>query len=141
MATSDKEIDAAAAKVTRVLMDFEEYPNWSGLASVVVISRDVNDGKTRIQAEFSAAGFADQVTLDIRKLDESSISWSLVESTQIAELTAKFQISELTEMSSKVIYDLTIRFKNPLMNMMKKNVEVQMIDKLLQRLATRAEQL
>lgn len=131
-------IAAKADRVLKVLLDFDSYPSWSGLSDVKVLAENKSIGEYLISCKLNSGGFSDELEIKILQRDATTIVWELVESNLLAQLTGEFQVAPLDEILCRVIYELDIRFKNPLMNMMKKSIEGQMIAKLLERLAKRA---
>lgn len=133
-------IQSPLPDVIEVLLDFNGYPAWSGLDNMTVVSRSADLAQTVIRFEISAAGLTDAVQIMVTKSDDSTLEWELVESDLLTELKGVFRLIALDSSSCAVAYELELRFKNPLFNAMKKSVEVQMAQKILNRLSERMVQ-
>ena len=136
--SSSAEISASATNVVGVLMDFDKYPTWAGFESVNILQADADQNEFKVQFELTTSGVSDKLIIQISQPVPGVIVWSLRESTLLSKLDGKFDITELDNNRCKVTYALDIRFKNAMMNLMKKALEGQMIEKLLDRLAGQA---
>lgn len=141
MVTRQVAINASAEKVLSTLLNFEKYPVWSGFKSVSVISTDENRLNSQVRFELETQGFSDWITLNISRLEENVISWSLVQSTQLSKLIGNFKVISVSENSCNVVYNLEIKFKNAILNLMKSTVEDQMVQKIMTRLANSVSNL
>jgi ribosome-associated toxin RatA of RatAB toxin-antitoxin module len=138
MKTRAMEIDCSADKVLKTLLDFENYPNWSGFKSAKVIESNSQLGASTVEFEIVTSGITDKLTLGIAS-SNNNVVWKLRQSEHLSELSGEFRISALSESSCLVEYNLVVNFKNPIFNLMKKNIEDQMTQKVLQRLADAAK--
>ena len=134
-------IQSPLANVIEVLLDFNAYPIWSGLDNMTVVSRSADLTQTVIKFEISTAGLTDVVQIMVTKSDDSTLEWELVESDLLTQLKGIFRLIALDSSSCAVAYELELRFKNPLFNAMKKSVEVQVAQKILNRLSDRMAQI
>lgn len=130
-------IQSPLSNVIGVLLDFDNYPAWSGLENLTVVSHSVDLNQTAIRFEISAAGLTDVVQIMVTKSNDNSIEWKLIESGLLTHLQGIFQLNAIDSKSCAVAYELELRFKNPLFNAMKKTAEVQMVQKILDRLNER----
>ena len=134
-------IQSPLPDVIEVLLDFNGYPAWSGLDNMTVVSRSADLTQTVIKFEISTAGLTDVVQIMVTKSDDSTLEWELVESDLLTQLKGIFRLITLDSSSCAVAYELELRFKNPLFNAMKKSVEVQVAQKILNRLSDRMAQI
>ena len=134
LSSASIELDATADNVMQVIMDFSSYPKWSGFQSALVLPKRENLNQVPVQFGLSVNGVSDSLTLGIAQISESEVSWTLIESNLLSVLEGKFKLTELPGERCKVTYELELRFKNSMMNLMKKALEGQMIEKLLRRL-------
>lgn len=134
-------IQSPLPDVIEVLLDFNGYPAWSGLDNMTVVSRSADLAQTVIRFEISAAGLTDVVQIMVTKSADSTLEWELVESDLLTELKGIFRLTALDSNSCAVAYELELRFKNPFFNAMKKSAEVQMAQKILNRLSERMAQI
>jgi ribosome-associated toxin RatA of RatAB toxin-antitoxin module len=138
--TASIKIGASAADIIKVLLDFNNYANWSGLTDVSMISSS-DDGLEYVVAfKISSSGIQDKVTIKVLRVDSTEITWELVESALLTELAGHFMLNQ-EEVGCLVSYDLELRFKNPFFNAMKKNAETQLVSKILSRLLARMAEL
>jgi ribosome-associated toxin RatA of RatAB toxin-antitoxin module len=133
-------IDASAAEVFEVLMDFNNYAKWSGLTEISIISSSEDGLEYVVAFQISANGIEDKVEVKVRGISSTEINWELLDSSLLTDLSGRFTLSEV-ESGCLVSYDLNLRFKNPFFNALKKNVEAQMITKILNRLTARMAEL
>lgn len=136
--SASAEISASATDVTRVLLDFDKYPTWAGFESVSILQANTDRSDFEVQFELTTSGVSDKLIIQISQPSLGVIVWSLRESTLLSKLDGKFDIIELDSNRCKVTYELDVRFKNAMMNLMKRSLEGQMIEKLLNRLADQA---
>jgi len=136
--SASAEISASATNVIRVLLDFDKYPTWAGFESANILHTNADRNDFEVQFGLATNGVSDKLTIQISQPAPSVIVWSLRESALLSKLDGKFDISELDDNRCKVTYELDIRFKNAMMNLMKKALEGQMTQKLLDRLAGQA---
>ena len=134
-------IQSPLLDVIEVLLDFNGYPAWSGLDNMTVVSRSADLTQTVIRFEISAAGLTDAVQIMVTKSADSTLEWELVESDLLTHLQGIFRLIALDSSSCAVAYELELSFKNPLFNAMKKSAEVQMAQKILNRLSDRMTQI
>lgn len=134
-------IQSPLPDVIEVLLDFNGYPAWSGLDNMTVVSRSADLAQTVIRFEISAAGLTDVVQIMVTKSADSTLAWELVESDLLTELKGIFRLTALDSNSCAVAYELELRFKNAFFNAMKKSAEVQMAQKILNRLSERMAQI
>lgn len=136
--TAFADLATSAAQVFSVLLDFDKYPDWSGFETAEILQVDKTSESYLIRFKLNLNGVSDVLTISIIKSDLTTMLWSLKESSFLTKLEAKFDIFDISSESCRVVYDLDIKFKNPMMNLMKKTVESQMVEKLLSRLAKQA---
>ncbi len=132
------EISASAASVMSALLDFSNYPTWAGFETASILQVNSNQTEFQVQFGLTTNGMSDQLAVQISRPEPTVIVWSLRESNLLSKLDGIFEITQLDDDHCKVTYELDLRFKNPMFNLMKKTVEGQMVEKLLDRLAIRA---
>lgn len=136
--TASAELATSSAQIFSVLFDFGKYPDWAGFESAEILEVDQAYESFLVRFKLNLNGISDLITISIIKSDLTTMLWSLRDSSILTKLEAKFDIFDVSSDSCKVVYELDLKFKNPMMNLMKKTVESQMVEKLLSRLAKQA---
>lgn len=134
-------IDAAAADVSAVLTDLEQYPSWSSaIKKIDVQERDAAGRATKVTVSIEAGVLKDRATLtyDWSKAP-SEICFSLEEASLMTEMTGCYLIKDNGDDTSTVTYALTTQVSMPVPDMMRRKVEKQTIDTALDQLKKKME--
>lgn len=139
-------INASPEEVMAVIADLEDYPNWSaGFTAVEIISTH-DDGATK-DAAFTISTPMGKDTYEISYLwsGNDSVSWSLnsdaagkPKSGMMKKLIGSYTLTPDGD-GTRVVYELEIDPKIPMMGFMKKKAAATIADQALNGLKKRVE--
>ncbi len=122
------EIKATPAEVMDTLAAIEDMPKWSGPHKSATVESRFEDGRPkRVRMVISVVGVTDEQLVDYTWDGDSSVKWSLVESTQQKVQDGGYILTP-TANGTKVEFDLTIDLKIPLPGFLVKKAQKSGID-------------
>jgi ribosome-associated toxin RatA of RatAB toxin-antitoxin module len=139
-------INAKPEEVMAVIADLEDYPNWSEGFTAVEIITTHDDGATK-DAAFSISTPVGKDTYEISYIwtGNDAVSWSLnfddsgkPKSGMMKKLIGSYTLQADGD-GTKVIYELEIDPKIPMMGFMKKKAAATIVDQALNGLKKRVE--
>ena len=140
-------INATPEEVMAVIADLENYPNWSeGFTAVDIISTH-DDGAAR-DAAFSISTPVGKDTYEISYVwtGTDAVSWTLnsdadgkPKSGMMKKLIGSYTLKADGPKATKVVYQLEIDPKIPMMGFMKKKAAATIVDNALHGLKKRVE--
>ncbi len=141
---SSIEISAPAGEIIDIIADLEVYPEWAReIKNVDIISEDGDGWPDQATFTLDAGAIKDTYTLDYEwDIDESGagqVSWTLVEATVLKAMDGIYTLEAIDEETTRVIYDLTVDVKIPMLGMLKRKAEKVIVDTALKDLKKRAE--
>ena len=135
-------IDAPAAAVMAVSVDFPAYPQWAKGVQVAEVNEVGIDGRAE-QVFFSldVAPIKDEYTLSYDWDGDREVTWTLVEGKMLKSLDGSYTLREHGSGSTEVTYRLALDVNIPLIGMLKRKGEKILIDAALKGLKKRVEAL
>ncbi len=129
--------------VLDVIADFEAYPEWADEVKRAVILSEEGDGwADRVEYTLDAGVLKDTYTLDyewdIAEDGTGVVSWSLVEATVLRAMNGSYTIAR-DKAGTKVTYRLAVDLNIPMLGMLKRKAEEQIVDTALRELKRRVE--
>ncbi len=129
--------------VLDVIADFEAYPEWADEVKRAVILSEEGDGwADRVEYTLDAGVLKDTYTLDyewdIAEDGTGVVSWSLVEATVLRAMNGSYTIAR-DKSGTKVTYRLAVDLNIPMLGMLKRKAEEQIVDTALRELKRRVE--
>ncbi len=136
-------VDAKPGVVLDVIADFEAYPEWAAEVKRVSVLSEEGDGwADRVEYTLDAGVLKDTYTLDyewdIADDGTGVVSWSLVRAMVLKAMNGSYTIAR-DKGGSKVTYRLAVDLNIPMLGMLKRKAEQQIVDTALRELKKRAE--
>ena len=136
-------VDAKPGIVLDVIADFEAYPEWAAEVKRVSVLSEEGDGwADRVEYTLDAGVLKDTYTLDyewdISDDGTGVVSWSLVRATVLKAMNGSYTIAR-DKAGSKVTYRLAVDLNIPMLGMLKRKAEQQIVDAALKELKKRVE--
>ncbi len=134
-------IDAAPGPIMEVIADLETYPEWtSGLREVEVLTV-YEDTNRPAEARFviDSGGIKDEYTLEYEWDGDDSVSWTLGEASMLKAMDGAYGLEDLGDGRTKVVYQLAVDVKIPMLGMIKRKAEKVIVDTALKGLKARVE--
>ncbi len=133
-------IDAPAAQVMAVIVDFQAYPQWAdAVKSVEVLARAGDGTGTHVRFELDAGMVKDTYELTYRWAEDGSqVSWSLVKGQMQKAQEGSYTL-RAREDSTEVTYSLAVDLAIPMIGMFKRKAEKVITDTALKELKKRVE--
>ncbi|MCW2753279.1 MAG: cyclase/dehydrase [Marmoricola sp.] len=139
--TSSIVIDAPAAQVMAVIVDFEAYPAWAqGMKAAQIVSTDESGHARQVHFELEAAPIKDSYTLDYTYVGTTTLRWKLVEGRMLRAMEGSYDLVE-TGAGTEVTYRLAVDVAIPMIGMLRRKAEKVIIDTALKGLKKRVESL
>lgn len=137
-------IDTDPGIVLDVIADFEAYPEWaSEVKRVEVLSEEGDGWADRVEYTLDAGVIKDTYTLDyewdISDDGTGVVSWHLVEATVLKAMNGSYTIVKDRSGGSRVTYRLTVDLHIPMLGMLRRKAEEQIVNTALRELKVRAE--
>lgn len=141
--SSSIEIAAEPGAVLDVIADFESYPEWAEqVKSCVVVSEDGDGWADQVEFVLDAGAIKDRYVLEYEwDIDEDGVgvvSWHLVRADLLKALTGSYTL-EPSARGTLVTYALEVDIKIPMIGMLKRKAEEQIVSTALRELKIRAE--
>ncbi len=137
-------IDADPGIVLDVIADFEAYPEWAAEVKRVAVLSEEGDGwADRVEYTLDAGVIKDTYTLDyewdISDDGTGVVSWQLVRATVLRAMNGSYTIAQDRTGRSRVTYRLAVDLHIPMIGMLKRKAEEQIVSTALRELKIRAE--
>lgn len=138
-------VDAPPAKVLAVIADFGAYPEWTGaVKEAQVLSKGPGGRPARVAYVLDAGAIKDSYSLDytwaVAKNGAGTVSWTIVEPGQLLKaLDGAYELRADGQGATSVTYRLTVDVKIPMLGMLKRKAEKNIIDTALNELKKRVE--
>lgn len=136
-ASSSITIDATPEAVLAVIRDVEQYPTWTnGISKAVVLE----PGPAKVVFSMNQSGLADEYTLEY-DWQADGCTWKLAAPSKLQKnQNGSYRLSP-EGTGTKVVYQLTMDLKMPMIGLMKRKAEKIIIDTALKELKKRVEAL
>lgn len=134
-------IDAPSDRVMAVIADLESYPEWVSAARSVEVLDKGSDGRARTARFVLDAGVVkDNYTLSYRwRPDGKAVSWTLVTGDLQKAQDGTYELIDLPDGGTQVVYELTVDLNIPMIGMFKRKAEKVITDTALKELKKRVE--
>lgn len=138
-------IEAPPGTVLDVIADFEAYPEWAAEVKRVEVLSEEGDGwADRVEYTLDAGVLKDTYTLDyewdIADDGTGVVSWHLVAATVLKAMNGSYTIArDRSKGKTKVTYRLAVDLNIPMLGMLKRKAEEQIVTSALLELKNRAE--
>jgi len=136
-------IKADPGVVLDIIADFEAYPEWAEEVKRAVVLSEEGDGwADRVEYTLDAGVIKDTYTLDyewdISHDGTGVVSWRLVNATVLKLMDGSYTIAR-AKAGAKVTYRLAVDLNIPMLGMLKRKAEEQIVSTALTELKRRAE--
>ena len=134
-------IEASPEEVMGVVADLEKYPEWAGsIKKVEVLERDSQGRPLQVTLNIDAGAMRDTVTLNYDWSESpKAVSWNLEEAKMLTEMDGAYTVEE-HEDGCEVSYRLTVDLAMPMLSMIKRKAEKDVVDAALKQLKKRVEE-
>ncbi|NNH72180.1 SRPBCC family protein [Nocardia uniformis] len=134
-------IDAPSDRVMAVIADLESYPEWVAAARSVEVLDKGPDGRAHTARFHLDAGVVkDAYTLAYRwRPDGKAVSWTLVAGDLQKAQDGTYELIDLPDGGTQVVYELTVDLNIPMIGMFKRKAEKVITDTALKELKKRVE--
>lgn len=138
------DIDADPGVVLDIIADFEAYPQWAEqVRNAIVLVEDGDGWADQVEYVLEAGVINDTYVLEydwdgIEADGTGYVSWHLVRAGILKALDGTYRLSAI-ESGTRVVYDLEVDLKVPMIGMLKRKAEKVIIDTALKELKKRAE--
>ena len=128
-------IEATPAEVMAVVADLKNYPSWASAIKRVEIDETDKSGRPlRVTISIDAGAMRDTVSL---LYDWSGspdvVSWSLEDAKMLTAMDGAYEVREHPA-GSEVSYRLTVDLSMPMLSMIKRKAEKDVVDSALKQL-------
>jgi uncharacterized membrane protein len=133
-------INAPLDTCWKIVLDFENYPNWAkDVKEAKVLARDSEGRVTQVEYRASALGRSTHYTLEYDYSQvPSRLSWHLVDGDIMRALDGAYSFVEV-EGGTQVFYELDIELVVPLPGFVKRRAEARILVEAVKELKARAE--
>lgn len=137
-------VAAAPATVLDVIADFGSYPDWTGAVKRAEVVQEYEDGwPHEVRFVLDAGVIKDTYSLayewDVAEDGTGTVSWTLVEAEQLLKgLDGSYQLAPAPS-GTEVTYRLAVDVKIPMLGLLKRKAEKNIIETALTELKKRAE--
>jgi ribosome-associated toxin RatA of RatAB toxin-antitoxin module len=133
-------VTATPQQVMKVIADFEAYPQWTGAVKEAKVLRTGADGRAQeVRFVLDAGAIKDTYTLDYDWDGDNGVSWTLVEADILKAMSGSYRLLANPDWTTRVIYQLAVDVKIPMLGMIKRKAEKVIIDTALKELKKRVE--
>jgi uncharacterized membrane protein len=136
------EITAAPEDVFAVLADLPSYPEWITAMRLVEVLEQSDDGLVR-RARFEVDAMVKVIGYELEYDYEPPhrISWTAVPGEDITDMVGSYELSELDDGGTEVVYALRVEYSFPLPGFLRRQAEKQLIGTALRGLKRRVEEV
>ncbi|PID96301.1 MAG: cyclase [Actinomycetales bacterium] len=137
-------IDADPGMVLDIIADFEAYPEWASDVKRVEVLCEEGDGwEDRVEYTLDAGVIRDTYVLEYEwnMADDGTgvVSWQLVDARVLRTMNGSYTIARHRRGGTKVTYRLAVDLYPPLLGVLKRLAEEQIVNSALRELKVRAE--
>jgi ribosome-associated toxin RatA of RatAB toxin-antitoxin module len=138
--TSNITVSAPAVAIMNVIADLGAYPEWTASVREVEVLSTFDGGRPETARFVLDAGpVKDEYSLAYVWDGDRSVTWSLVKGNLIKALDGSYTLSETSNDSTEVTYQLAVDIAIPMLGLMKRKAEKVIIDTALKELKKRVE--
>ncbi len=135
-------INSDQATVMDVIADLEKYPEWSdGVKKVEVLDKTPEGRPITARFTFASGPIKDVFVLKYAWNGNDSVSWELTEGNVLTQQEGTYALSENSDGSIQVTYDLEVGINMPLPGLLKRKFAKQIVNMALGGLKKRVESL
>jgi len=135
-------ISATPEQIMDVIADLESYPSWSEGMKAAEILESTPQGRPAVaRLNFQAGGIKDEYLLAYTWDGEESVSWTLQQGTILKAQDGSYTLTDNGDGTVQVEYALVIELSIPMIGMIRKRAEKQIIKTALEGLKKRVESL
>ena len=134
-------IEATPAEVMAVVADLKNYPSWASAIKRVDIDETDKSGRPlRVTISIDAGAMRDTVSLVYDWSGSPDVvSWSLEDAKMLTAMDGAYEVREHPE-GSEVSYRLTVDLSMPMLSMIKRKAEKDVVDSALKQLKKYVEE-
>ena len=138
--SSEITIGAPAAAVMTVIADFDAYPQWAtGVRSARITEAGPGGRARRVRFDLDAGIIKDSYELVYQWDALTSVQWELAgPASTISQMSGGYRLTPDGK-GTRVIYDLAVGLRVPMIGMLKRRAEKTIIDTALAGLRARVE--
>ncbi|MCX6452338.1 MAG: SRPBCC family protein [Actinobacteria bacterium] len=128
-------IEATPAEVMAVVADLKNYPSWASAIKRVDIDETDESGRPlRVTISIDAGAMRDTVSLVYDWSGSPDVvSWSLEDAKMLTAMDGAYEVRKHPE-GSEVSYRLTVDLSMPMLSMIKRKAEKDVVDSALKQL-------
>ena len=128
-------IEATPAEVMAVVADLKNYPSWATAIKRVEIDEADKSGRPlRVTISIDAGAMRDTVALVYDWSGSPDVvSWSLEDAKMLTAMDGAYEVREHPE-GAEVSYRLTVDLSMPMLSMIKRKAEKDVVDSALKQL-------
>ncbi len=136
------EISAAPETVFAVLADLPRYPEWITAMRSVNVVEEADDGLAR-RAAFEVDAMVKVITYELEYEYDvpNRISWTAIPGDDITEMEGSYELAELEDGCTEVVYALKVDYSFPLPGFLRRQAEKQLVGTALRGLKKRVEEV
>lgn len=136
------EISAAPGDVFAVLADLPTYPEWITAMRSVSVTEERDDGLAA-EATFEVDAMVKVISYELVYDYEvpHRISWNALPGDDIKEMEGSYELSELEDGGTEVVYALKVDYSFPLPGFLRRQAEKQLVGTALRGLKRRVEEV
>lgn len=136
------EISSKPADVFAVLADLPTYPEWITAMRSVNVTEQMADGLAA-RAVFEVDAMVKVISYElVYEYDvPSRISWTALPGDDIAEMEGSYELHELEDGCTEVVYSLKVDYSFPLPGFLRRQAEKQLVGTALRGLKKRVEEV
>ncbi|WP_330232029.1 SRPBCC family protein [Nocardia sp. NBC_00508] len=134
-------IEAPSQQVMSIIADLEAYPEWVAAAKSVEVLRKRPDGLAETARFVLDTGVVkDTYVLSYDwRADHKSVSWTLLSGELQRAQHGTYELIDLPDGNTEVVYTLTVDLNIPMIGMFKRKAEKVITDTALKELKKRVE--
>ncbi len=134
-------IDATAAEVMAVIVDFDAYPEWAGVKTAEIVSEYEDGTPAEVKMSVSQMGFDATYTLAYEYFeDDGGLSWTTVAASgAVKDIVGEYELDPAGDDGTDVTYRLKLELGVSLPGFLKRQAEKQVISTALGGLKKRVE--
>ncbi|MEV6325204.1 SRPBCC family protein [Nocardia sp. NPDC051787] len=134
-------IEAPSQQVMAVIADLESYPQWVAAAKSVEVLQKRPDGRAETARFVLDTGVVkDTYVLSYDwRADHKAVSWTLLSGELQKAQHGTYELMDLPDGNTEVVYTLTVDLNIPMIGMFKRKAEKVITDTALKELKKRVE--